>query len=404
MKVLLNDGLHEEGIRLFEDAGIETDTRKRNLERLIKEIGKYDALIVRSATKVTRAVIEAGADGSLIIIGRAGVGYDNIDVDAASKRGIIAKTAPFGNTNAAAELALFLMGNCSRKIPQAHYSLKDGVWPKESLKGNELSHKTLGIIGCGRIGQRLSQLTIGFDMKVIGFDEYLKTVKTHFPESRIEYRTKKEVLRQSDYISIHASGEKAIIGAEELSMMKSTAYLVNVARGYHVDEKALYKALKTGKIAGAGLDVYSEEPSRKAAKFESKFRELENVVMSSHLGASTEEAQRKTARGIAEVIIGYLQRGDFLNAVNVGESIESEQIPVYPLFIHHTDKPGVFTDIGQVLKKYGINIRENPSRQVKSEQTDGKAVTVYLLHQPVNPNIIKEISNLPNIKRVRSPN
>lgn len=400
MNVLANDGLDKEGIRLFDGAGIKVDTKKRDLSDLIKDVKGYDALIVRSSTKVTKDVIKAGAEINLKIIGRAGVGYDNIDVDAASEYGIIVKTAPYGNTNAAAELALFLMGNCSRKIPQAHYSLKNGDWPKESLKGSELSHKTLGIIGCGRIGQRLSQLTIGLDMKVIGYDEHPEEVKARFPESGIEYKTKEEVLMQSDYISIHASGEKAIIGAEELSLMKPTAYLVNVARGYHVNEGELYKALKKRKIAGAGLDVYSEEPAGKGTKFENRLRELENVVMSSHLGASTAEAQEKTAREIAEVTIGYLLRGDFSNAVNVGESIESEKRPVYRLFIHHKDVPGVFKDIGNILEKCGINIRENPSRQVKSKTTDGKAVTVYLLHQPVSQAIINEISKLQNIERV----
>src|SRR3989338_4794956 len=179
MRVLLNDGMDEEGLEVFKRAGIETDTRKRDIGKLVDEIGGFDSLVVRSATKVTRDVIEAGVKGNLIIIGRAGVGYDNVDVDAASEYGLVVKYAPHGNTNATAELAIALMLSVSRNIPQAHSSLVDGVWRKKEFQGRELSHKTLGIIGCGRVGQRLSQLVIGFDMEVIGYDPVQN------PDSRI---------------------------------------------------------------------------------------------------------------------------------------------------------------------------------------------------------------------------
>ena len=171
MKVLLNDGLEKEGLKLFQDAGIETDTQKRDQNKLIADIAEFDALIVRSATKVTKEIIEAGAKGKLKIIGRAGVGYDNIDVAAASENGIVVKSAPYGSTNAVAELTIGLMLSISRKTPQAHQSLKNGVWKKEKLKGTELSYKTLGILGCGRIGQRLAEIAHrGFEMEVIGYD------------------------------------------------------------------------------------------------------------------------------------------------------------------------------------------------------------------------------------------
>ncbi len=157
MKVLLNDGLEKEGLKLFQEAGIETDTKKRDLNALVSEIGQFDALIVRSATKVTREVLEAGAKGKLKIIGRAGVGYDNIDAAAASENGIVVKSAPYGSTNAVAELTIGLMLSISRNTPQAHHSLKNSVWKKGKFKGTELSYKTLGILGCGRIGQRLGR-------------------------------------------------------------------------------------------------------------------------------------------------------------------------------------------------------------------------------------------------------
>lgn len=393
MKVLLNDGMDKEGIELFEKAGIETDIVKKDSDALVKIIGGYDGLGVRSATKVTKEVIEAGAQGNLKIIGRAGVGVDNIDVNAATYYGVLVKFAPYGNTNSAAELAFLLMGNVSRNIPQAHYSLKNGIWQKKLFKGKELSHKILGIIGCGRIGQRLSELVRGFDMRVVGYDNMHEQIKTLFPESRIEYMSKEEVLKIADYVSVHTGGDSILIGARELSIMKPTAYLINTSRGNNIDEESLYEALKNKKIAGAGLDVYANEPKKDGEKFTSKLIELDNVVLSSHLGASTGEAENKTSREMADVIISYLLRGDYANAVNAGETIQAEQKSVYPLFIHHEDKPGVFTEIGKVLKKYNINIRENPSRQIG----EGAAVTVYLLHNPVGPEVIKQLNSLPQV-------
>lgn len=226
MKVLLNDGLEKEGLQLLQNAGVETDTHKRDTEKLVTDIGAFDALIVRSATKVTRQVIEAGAKGKLKIIGRAGVGFDNIDVAAASEYGIVVKSAPYGSTNAVAELTIGLMLAISRKTPQAHLSLKGGVWKKAKLKGNEMSYKTLGILGCGRIGQKLAEIAHrGFEMEVIGFD-----IKPCF-ESGIKFMTKEEVLSKADYVSVHTPGGKeAVIGEKELAIMKPTAYLVNTSR------------------------------------------------------------------------------------------------------------------------------------------------------------------------------
>ena len=213
MKVLLNDGLEKEGLKLFQDAGIETDTQKRDQNKLIADVGQFDALIVRSATKVTREVIEAGAKGKLKIIGRAGVGYDNIDVEAASENGIVVKSAPYGSTNAVAELTIGLMLAISRNTPQAHHSLKNGVWKKGKFKGTELSYKTLGILGCGRIGQRLAEIARrGFDMEVIGYD-----IKPCL-ESGIKFMTKQEVLAKADYVSIHTGGKEVVIGEKELSL------------------------------------------------------------------------------------------------------------------------------------------------------------------------------------------
>jgi D-3-phosphoglycerate dehydrogenase len=393
VKVLLNDNLAKEGIRVFEELGIETDTRKRSLNALIADIGQFDGLIVRSGTKVTRAVLEAGAKGKLKIVGRAGVGFDNIDVAAASENGIVVKCAPYGNTNAVAELALCLMLNISRNVPQAHHSLKNGEWKKAEFKGTELSYKTLGILGCGKIGQRVAEIARrGFDMEVIGYDI------CPCAESTVKYVSKEEVLSKADYVSIHTGGKAIIVGAQELALMKPTAYLINTSRGYNVDEEALYKALKKGKIAGAAVDVYTEEPRKEGADFKSKLRELDNVIFSSHLGASTIEAQKETSTEIARFVAKYLFGGDFTSAVNAGESIELEERPVYTLFIHHRDVPGVFANIDKVLADNDINIRANYSRQIGKS---GYAISVYVLHKKVPPKIIETLKNIGNICNVK---
>jgi len=389
MKVLLNDVMDEEGVKLFESAGIEVDKNRRDTKALVDQVRDFDALVVRSATSVTREVIEAGSKGKLKVIGRAGVGIDNIDIKAATQNGVVVKSAPFGNTNATAELALALMLAVSRRVAQGHYSLKRGVWRKKCFEGTELSGKTLGIIGCGRIGQKLSELVAGCGMETIGFDQLVKT------SSRIKFVSKAEVLSQSDYVSIHVNVNENVISEKELWLMKPTAYLINTARGRNVDEKALYKALKGGQIAGAALDVFEDEPTREESRFSSKLRRLDNVIFTPHLGASTAEAQMKTSLEMAQVIIDYLLHGDFSNAVNVGENIELEEKPFYPLFVYHVDKPGMFAKIDKVLADNGVNIRENPSRQIG----EGYAIAIYLVHQKVEQEVIDELNRLEGVIR-----
>jgi D-3-phosphoglycerate dehydrogenase len=393
MKVLLNDGLEKEGIAIFQQAGIETDNKKRDPAQLLADIGQFDALVVRSATKVTREVIEAGAKGKLKIIGRAGVGFDNIDAAAASENGIVVKIAPFGSTNAVAELTIGLMLAISRNIGQSHHTLKNGVWIKKKYEGHEVSGKTLGIIGCGRIGQKLAQMAkLGFNMEVVGYD-----IKPCL-ESGIKFlATKEDVLKKADYISVHTGGKDIIIGAKELAIMKPTAYILNASRGNNIDQAALYTALKECKLAGYATDVYKEEPKAENDPFNDKLKELENVVMTSHLGASTVEAQRETSTEIARVLGGYLLGGDFSNAVNAGESIEVEDKEIFTLFIHHKDVPGVFANIDKVLADNNINIRANYSRQINT----GFAISVYVLHHKVSPAIVEKLKAIPNICNVK---
>jgi len=248
-------------------------------------------------------------------------------------------------------------------------------------------------LGCGRIGLRLAEIARrGFDMEIIGYD-----IKPCL-ESGIKFMTKEEVLSKADYVSIHTGGKAVVVGEKELGLMKASAYLINTSRGSNVDEQALYSALKEGKIAGAALDVYADEPKSEGAEFRCKLKELDSVVFSSHLGASTIEAQRETSIEIARVVSAYLLGGDFSNAINAGESIELEEKPVYTLFIHHLDVPGVFANIDKVLANNDINIRANYSRQIENS---GCAISVYVLHKRVTPEIIKKLKALANVCDVK---
>lgn len=393
MKILLNDGFAKEGVDIFTDADFEVVKPKPEErlkgQQLLDEIGKYDCLVVRSATPVTKEVVEAGARGLLKIIGRAGVGVDGIDVDTATDYGILVKYAPSGNTDSVAELSLGLMIALSRNITKADAALKSGKWLKSKFKGQELAHKTLGIMGCGRIGMRLATLARGMGMEVIAHDPYPN------PDADVVYVDRDSLLKKSDYISINAKATGAVIGSPELALMKPSAYLINAARGKNVDENALYSALKEGKIAGAGLDVFIGEP-KADGEFTNKLKDLENVVLTSHLGASTKEAERRTSVEMAVVIRDYLLEGDFTNAVNVEGDVASEGLELYPVFIHHKDIPGAFATFDKIFADNGVNIRENNSRQMGH----GKVSTVYLLHQEPDEGVIKAIRDSGIVYRV----
>lgn len=392
VRVLINDGMEESGLELFREAGIDYDLSKKDPETLVREVSKYDGLLVRSATKVSEDVLRAGAGGKLKVVGRAGVGVDNIDLDAATKYGVIVKSAPNGNTNSTAEHAFALMMAVSRHIPQAHNELKWGRWVKKPFQGHEISYKTLGIIGCGRIGQRLCDLVRGFDMDVIGYD----VRKT--PESRVVYMDKDEVIQRADYLSVHTGGKDVVMGEREIGMMKPSAILINASRGGNVDSGALFMALFEKRIRGAGLDVYLDEPKKDGDYFGSNFRSLDNVVLTPHLAASSEEAQIKTSREMAEVTRDYLLHGSFVGAVNAGENLELETKKVYPLFVFHHDVPGVFAGIDRLLGTNGINIRQVQSRQMG----DGMAQAVYLIHKKPSKKVVDQVSRLKYVESVKA--
>ena len=325
MKILASDKIAEVGLKMLRDAGFEADMKAGLSEdELIKIIPQYDALIVRSDTKVTPKIIEAGKN--LKIIGRAGVGVDNVDLPTASKNGVIVVNSPEGNTVAAAEHTWAMLLSMARQIPQAHFKLKNGVWDKKSFKGVEVLNKTIGVVGLGKIGRRVASYAIGMGMNVYGFDPYV--TEEYAKNMGVKLASLDTIYKESDFITFHVPKNKDtlnMIKAQTIAKMKKGVRLVNVARGGIIDEKALYDALKSGQVAGAALDVFEKEPCEKSPLFE-----LDNVVITPHLGASTIEAQVNVAVDVVEQIIEVLKGGAARSAVNI-PSMKPELIaPVKP--------------------------------------------------------------------------
>ena len=335
MKILVSDPLSDVGVKIFKDTpGIDVDVNTGlTPEELTKIIGPYDGLVIRSATKVTSRILEA-AD-NLKVIGRAGIGLDNVDIPAASKRGIVVMNTPEGNTITTAEHTIAMIMALSRNIPQATSSLREGRWEKKKLKGQEVYNKTLGLIGAGHIGRIVADRAKGLKMKVIVYDPYIK------PEAieklDLEPVSFDTLLERADYITIHTpkTDETAnIINAESISKMKKGAMLINCARGGIVDEEAAYDALKSGHLGGAAFDVFIKEPPG-----ESPLMTLPNFICTPHLGASTREAQDNVARDVAEQITAYLLHGTVKNAINV-PSISSELMTVLRPYVTLLERMG----------------------------------------------------------------
>jgi D-3-phosphoglycerate dehydrogenase len=310
-RVLVTDHISEEGIiklREFAEVGIELELGK---EELKKHIAGYDALIVRSGTKVTKEIIEAGA--RLKVIGRAGVGVDNIDVETATERGIMVVNAPEANTISAAEHTIAMLLSLSRKIPAANVSLKSGKWERKKHMGVEINGKVLGIIGLGRVGSEVAKRAKGLGMRVVTYDPFISLERAR--ELGITLLSFTEVLSAADFLTLHTPLTKDthhMIGKKEFELMKEGVRVINCARGGIIDEGALRDAIKGGKVAGAALDVFEHEPPD-----ESELLEMEEVIVTPHLGASTEEAQRAAAMVIAEEVITSLKNKPVRNAVNM---------------------------------------------------------------------------------------
>jgi D-3-phosphoglycerate dehydrogenase len=300
MKILVAARISEKGIeKLKEKFEIET-AYDLSESALIEKIQNVDGIIVRSKPQVPRKVIEAGKN--LKVIGRAGVGLDNIDLDAAEEHGVTVVNSPTASSESVAELVFALALSLARKIPKADSSLRNKQWIKKELKGMELYGKTVGIIGYGRIGAHVAKIAGGFGMSCIAYDVLLREELAK--KYHVTYKTLEEVLKEGDIITLHVPlipQTTHMIGEKELKIMKKNAIIVNAARGGVIDERALYNALKSNEIQGACLDVYEEEPP-----FESSLLELDNVVFSQHLGANTWEAQEKNGIIIAERIMDVL--------------------------------------------------------------------------------------------------
>jgi D-3-phosphoglycerate dehydrogenase len=307
MKILITDGLAKEAVEMLKKAGHEVVMDEASPEKLVQIIGEYESLIVRSRSKVTPQVIEAGK--KLKVIARAGIGVDNIDVKAAAGKGIVVVNAPSGSTVSVAELAIAHMLSLARSIPKATMAQKNNQWLKKELKGTELFEKTLGLIGCGRIGQATADRARAFGMKVIGVDPAMPT--DLLKSLKIEPVSMDELYARSDVISIHANmtpENKHMINASAFAKMKKGVLIINCARGGIIDESDLYNALKEGKVGGAGLDVFEAEPPGA-----SPLMTLENVSFTPHIGANTVEGQYRAGIIVAEQVQKVLsgQKPDF---------------------------------------------------------------------------------------------
>ena len=322
MKVLVSDNLGEIGIKMFqEEPGIEVDVKTGLApDELKRIIGEYDALVIRSATQVTEAVLAAARN--LKVVGRAGIGLDNVDIPAATKRGVVVMNTPTGNVITTAEHAIAMMMALSRNIPWGTSTLKAGLWEKKKLQGREVFNKVLGLIGIGKIGSIVADRARGLKMQVIVHDPFV--TPEQIEKAGFEPVSLEELYRRSDYITVHVPKLKDTVGLlnkAAFDQMKDGVMIINCARGGIVDEADLNDALRSGKVAGAALDVFEKEPPGVCQLFES-----DRVICTPHLGASTLEAQTNVAVQVAEQIIAYLKRGTIINAVNVpavsGELLE----------------------------------------------------------------------------------
>jgi D-3-phosphoglycerate dehydrogenase len=336
-RVLISDNLSPEGLEIFKKTPeIDVDARSKVTADELKEIiVNYDALIIRSATKVTDEII-ALAD-NLKVIGRAGIGLDNVDIPAASKRGIVVMNTPGGNSEAAAEHTLAMMLSLSRKIPQATASMKAGKWEKSKFTGRELLNKTLGIIGTGHVGAIVADRAQGLKMKVIAYDPFISSEAAE--KAGITLTSLDIIYETADFITVHTPLNKetrGIIDKKAFAKMKKEVCIINCARGGIIVEEDLYEALVSGKITGAALDVFEEEPTTNM-----KLISLDNVICTPHLGASTDEAQINVAVAIAEQVSAYLTAGEINGAVNF-PAVSAEILAIIGPYLSLAEKLGKF--------------------------------------------------------------
>jgi D-3-phosphoglycerate dehydrogenase len=343
-RVLISDSLSPAAIDIFHARGVEADFAPalgKDPEKLAAAIGAYDGLAIRSATKVTADILARA--GRLKIIGRAGIGVDNVDIPAATAKGVIVMNTPFGNSVTTAEHAIALMLSLAREIPAADASTQAGKWEKNRFMGVEIAGKTLGVVGCGNIGAIVADRAQGLKMRVVAYDPFLTEERAE--AIGVEKVDLNELLSRSDVITLHTPltpQTRNILSAEALAKTRKGVRIVNCARGGLLDEAALASALDSGHVAGAALDVFAIEPA-----VENPLFGRANVICTPHLGASTVEAQEKVALQIAEQMSDYLTRGAIANAVNF-PSISSEEAPRLKPFVTLAEKLGLF--VGQIAR------------------------------------------------------
>ena len=371
-RILVADNIAASGVDLLQKHVEVEVTVQPGLppDALLDAIPHYDGLIVRSATKVTADLIAAAT--SMKIIGRAGIGVDNIDVDAATRHGIIVMNTPEGNMNTAAEHTISMLLALSRSIPQASAEVKSGRWERQKFLGTEVVNKVLGVIGLGRIGSLVVRKAQGLGMQTVAYDPYIATDAAQ--QLGVEILDLPEVLRRADYLTVHTpktSETQALIGSEELQLMHRGAFVINCARGGIIDEAALHEALVNGTVAGAALDVFEKEPP----SADHPLLQLDNVICTPHLGAQTEEAQERVAIGVAEQMLDYFQYGQIKNAVNM-PNLDAESYRALQPYLSLGAKLGAFQV--QLLEGGLTDVTVSYSGDVSSLGT--KPITAAVLH------------------------
>lgn len=392
-KVLISDQLSARAVAIFKERGIEVD-QKTGLkpEELAEIIDQYDGLAIRSSTKVTAKLLEKAS--RLKVVGRAGIGVDNVDVPAATARGVVVMNTPFGNSITTAEHAIAMMFGLARQLPAANASTHAGKWEKSRFMGVELTGKTLGIIGCGNIGGNVAERAIGLKMKVIAFDPYLSPERaTQMGVEKVELET---IFTRSDFITLHTpltDQTRNIINAANLAKCKKGVQIINCARGGLIVESDLEAALKSGQVAGAALDVFAEEPAKSHPLFG-----LENVVATPHLGASTNEAQENVALQVAEQMADYLLTGAVTNALNM-PSVSAEDAPKLKPYITMAENLGTFA--GQITEGAIQSVSMEYFGQVASLNVKPLSNTILMgLLQPILDTV--NMVNAPAIAKDRN--
>ena len=376
-RVLISDELSPAAVQIFKDRGIDVDVKsgisKDDIEKIIDQ---YDGLAVRSATKATEKLI--GLAKRLKVIGRAGIGVDNIDIKAATARGIIVMNTPFGNSITTAEHAVSLMLALARQIPEADRSTQAGKWEKNKFMGVEVYAKTLGVVGCGNIGSIVADRALGLKMKVIAFDPFLSEDRAM--EIGVEKVELDELLRRADFITLHTpmtEKTRNLLNARTLAQCKKGVRIINCARGGLVDEQALAEALKSGHVAGAAFDVFVEEPAKQNVLFG-----LPNMICTPHLGASTSEAQENVALQVAEQMSDYLLKGAITNAINA-PNITAEEAPRLQPWVRLAEQLGSFA--GQLTEAPIKGIRIEYSGEVA--ELNCKPLTAAALTGVLRPSL-----------------